>query len=89
MLFFDYICGCRMHLSFIVLLGVLDDFTFCLIDYLFFVLDTSCFILDLFDFFMLINRLTYLRLRGIAILDLYDLLFNSLSGVLARSCGIL
>jgi NADH:ubiquinone oxidoreductase subunit D len=88
MTFFDYVCGVRMHLAFICLCGVLDDFTFGCLDFLFFLI-SSCFLLcDLVDHFVLTNRFVYLRLRGLTCLSFWDLCFNSLSGLLARCVGL-
>jgi len=47
------------------------------------------FVIELFDFLCVNNRIGYLRLRGIGLLDLYDISYNSISGVLARSVGLL
>jgi len=89
MTFFDYVCGVRMHLAFICLCGVLDDFTFGLLDFLFFLLVTNFFFCDLCDLLLVNNRLFYLRLRGLSLFSFWDLCFNSLSGVFARSCGLM
>ena len=89
MTFFDYVCGCRMHLAFICLCGCLDDFTFGLLDFLFFIIVTNLFLLDLLDLMVCSNRFFYLRLRGLSLFSFWDICFNSLSGVLARSCGLL
>ena len=87
--FFDYVCGCRMHVAFICLCGCLDDLSFGLLDYVLFVCLSCMFLLELFDLLLLNNRISYLRLRGISLLVLWDLCFNSVSGVLARSVGLL
>jgi len=89
MTLFDYVCGCRMHLAFICLCGCLDDFTFGLLDFLFFCLSTNFFLVDLLDLLVCNNRMFYLRLRGISFFSFWDLCFNSLSGFNARSCGLL
>jgi len=47
------------------------------------------FLCDLLDVICVVNRIAYIRLRGIALFDLFDVLFNSISGVIARSVGIL
>jgi NADH:ubiquinone oxidoreductase subunit D len=67
MTFFDYVCGCRMYLAFICLCGCLDDFTFGLLDFLFFIIVTNFFLLDLLDLMVCINRFFYLRLRGLSL----------------------
>jgi NADH:ubiquinone oxidoreductase subunit D len=67
MTFFDYVCGCRMHLSFICLCGCLDDFTFGLLDFLFFIIVTNLFLLDMLDLMVCSNRFFYLRLRGLSL----------------------
>nr|QMU23866.1 putative NADH dehydrogenase subunit 7 [Trypanosoma lewisi] len=88
MTFFDLCCGCRMHLCFMVLLGILDDFVFGFVDFLILLIISCLFIMDCYDLLFVGNRLFYLRLRGLSFFDLYDLLFNSLSGVLSRSLGM-
>jgi len=67
MTFFDFTCGCRMHLAFICLLGLLDDISFGLIDYVLFLCFTLIFLIDLLDLFICNNRISYLRLRGISL----------------------
>jgi len=88
MTFFDLCCGCRMHLAFMVLLGVLDDFAYCCIDFLFGLFSTLSILIDMLDFLCMSNRLFYLRLRGFANIDLYDCFYNSLSGCFVRSLGM-
>jgi len=78
-----------MHLCFICLCGVLDDFTLCVLDFLVFLVFTCFSFLDILDLCVVNNRLFYLRLRGLSVFCFWDLCFNSLSGVLARSCGML
>jgi len=34
--FFDFVCGCRMHLAFFCVCGVLDDFSCGVYDFCFF-----------------------------------------------------
>jgi len=41
-----------------------------------------------FDIVVLMNRIAYVRLRGIALVDIFDIVFNSISGLLARGCGL-
>lgn len=77
-----------MHLAFIVLYGVVDDFTYGCFDFFYFVVTTTLFFLDLLDFMLVCNFFFMIRLRGFAILDCYDIFFNSISGVLSRSCGL-
>jgi len=77
-----------MHLAFFVVCGVLDDFVIGLIDFLFFMLNSLIFLLDVFDIVVLMNRIAYVRLRGIALVDIFDIVFNSISGLLARGCGL-
>ncbi len=89
MTFFDYVCGCRMHCAFICLLGCLDDISFSLLEYVLFLIRSNLFLLELFDSVCINNKITYLRLRGIGVFDFYDISYNSISGVLARSCGLL
>lgn len=88
MTFFDLCCGCRMHLAFMCLLGLLDDFVFGFIDFLLMLCISCLFVLDLYDLLFIGNRLLYLRLRGLAFFDVYDLCFNSISGCLSRSLGM-
>ena len=81
MTFFDLCVGCRMHLAFMVFLGLLDDFVFGFCDFLSLLLLTMIFLLDLYDLFVFGNRVFYLRLRGLSYFDLYDLCFMILDGV--------
>jgi len=67
MTFFDFICGCRMHLCFICLCGVLDDFTLCVLDFFVFLCFTVFSFLDILDLSVCNNRLFYLRLRGLSV----------------------
>jgi NADH:ubiquinone oxidoreductase subunit D len=78
-----------MHLAYFCLCGVLDDFSIGLIDFLLFLTYSLIFICELFDIVCISNRIAYIRLRGIALLDIYDVSFNSISGLLARSTGLL
>ena len=66
--------------------GVLDDVSLCY-DLIYSSIETSIVICDSFDLLFALNRISYLRLRGIALLDWLDLQFNSVSGVLLRSIG--
>jgi NADH-quinone oxidoreductase subunit D len=68
MTFFDFTCGCRMHLAYFCICGVFDDFSFALIDFIVFLCYSSLFLIDLYDIFCFINRICYLRLRGISLL---------------------
>lgn len=77
-----------MHLAFMVLLGILDDFVFGFVDFLLLLVISCLFIMDCYDLLFVGNRLFYLRLRGLSFFDLYDLCFNSLSGILSRSLGM-
>jgi NADH:ubiquinone oxidoreductase subunit D len=88
MTFFDLCCGVRMHLAFMCLCGLLDDFVFGFCDFFLMLIITILFLVDLYDLFVLGNRLFYLRLRGLSYFDLYDLIFMSISGVLSRSLGM-
>jgi hypothetical protein len=86
--FFDFTCGCRMHVAYFCLCGVFDDLSFGLLDFVLFFVCTCLFLLDLYDLLCVNNRISYLRLRGISLLCIWDLCFNSISGVLSRSCGL-
>lgn len=88
MTFFDLCCGCRMHLAFMCLLGLLDDFLYGFIDFCCMLCISCLFVLDLYDILFIGNRLFYIRLRGLHFFDIMDLCFNSCSGVLARSLGM-
>jgi len=87
MVVFDFCCGCRMHLALFCLCGVCDDFSFGVVEFLLFLCLSCMFLLDVFDLFVLNNRIAYCRLRGICLFDLFDVLFNSISGVLLRCVG--
>ena len=86
--FFDFTCGCRMHVAYFCLCGVFDDLSFGLLDFILFFVCTCLFLLDLYDLLCVNNRICYLRLRGISLLCVWDLCFNSISGVLSRSIGL-
>jgi len=88
MLLFDLCCGCRMHLAFICILGLLDDFVFGFCDFLLLILLSNMNLLCMLDLLFINNRLFFLRLRGLAIFSLFDIVFNSISGCLSRSCGM-
>jgi len=89
MVFFDYVCGVRLHVAYISLVGVFDDFSFGLLDYVFYILSSCFFVLDLFDFGIVNSRFVYLRFRGLSFVDLLDVFCMSISGVLLRSVGLL
>jgi len=78
---------CIWH--FFCVCGVLDDFGCGVYDFLFFLIFSVLFLLEIFDLVCLMNRIAYLRLRGIALVDVFDVLFGSVSGVVARGCGLL
>lgn len=88
MLFLDLCCGCRMHCAFVCFLGLVDDFTFCLIDFLCFLLVSVTVCLVLIDFVLVGQRILFLRLRGVACVGLYDFFWLGLSGCFARCVGI-
>jgi len=77
-----------MHLAFFVLGGLFDDFLFGFYDFCFVLFFSLLLYIDILCFFTTINRIFFVRLRGLAIFFLYDLLFMSLSGVLSRALGI-
>jgi len=78
-----------MHCAFICLLGCLDDLSYSIIEYVLFLIKSNLFLLELLEVLCVGNRIVYLRLRGIGLLDIYDISFNSISGLLARACGLL
>lgn len=88
-LLFDFLCGCRMHCAFLLVCGVLDDFCCGFIDYCLFICFGFVFLMDILDCILLLNRLAYIRLRGVAVFDLFDVCCNSISGGVARSVGLL
>jgi len=77
-----------VHLAFLVLVGLLDDFVFGFVDFLYSCIISSLFLIDIYELLILQNRTFYIRLRGLSILDVYDLSFLSCSGVLSRSLGL-
>lgn len=87
-LFFDLSCGTRMHLAFMVIMGVLDDIALNMLDFVYSVLVSSLFTVEIFEQLVINNRLFYMRLRGLALLDVYDISFLGCSGVLSRSVGV-
>lgn len=88
MTFFDLCAGCRMHLAFLCIYGLFDDFSFGMLDFLYLISCTMLYLIDIIDFICCSNVIFILRLRGLAIFDLYDISFTSCSGCLARSVGI-
>lgn len=82
-------CGCRMHVAFFCICGVFEDLSCGLIDFLLLLLTSLIFLCEMFDFVCVNNRLGYVRLRGIALLDIFDVMFNSISGCVLRSVGLL
>lgn len=65
---FDFICGVRMHVAYMTIGGVIDDL-FLLYDLIYSSLETSLLVCDCFDLLFSLNRVIYLRLRGVALLD--------------------
>jgi NADH:ubiquinone oxidoreductase subunit D len=57
-----------MHVAFMSVGGVLDDVAL-VYDLIYNCLETSIIICDCFDLLFTTNRIVYLRLRGIALLD--------------------
>lgn len=88
MTFFDFVCGSRLHLCIFFLLGLFDDLVCFFEDFFFCLIISLFFCLDLFDYFIFNNRIFYTRLRGLGIIDIFDINFLGVSGVLARSSGI-
>ena len=84
---FDLICGVRMHVSFICIGGVLDDLIM-LYDVINNSIESSIIICDSYDLLFTNNRIIYVRLRGVALMDWSDIHYNSISGVLLRSTGL-
>lgn len=78
-----------MHLAFMVLLGLLDDFIYGFIDFLFCCMISCMFLIDIYESLLVHNRIFYIRLRGLSLLDLFDVSFLSCSGLLSRSVGII
>jgi len=83
---FDLVCGVRMHVAFLSVGGVLDDLSFCY-EIIYSSIETSLVMCDIYDLIFTSNRIIYLRLRGIALLDWCDIQYNSISGVLLRAIG--
>lgn len=78
-----------MHVAFFVICGLLDDFSFGVVDFFLFFLLCLVFVLDVFDVICLMNRIAYCRLRGLALLDCFDIVYNSVSGCMLRCCGLM
>jgi len=78
-----------MHVAYICVGGVLDDLSFMLIDYIMCVCVSVLIVLDLIDVVILNNRILYLRLRGLCLVDINDICFYSISGVMIRCVGCL
>jgi len=57
-----------MHVAYISIGGVLDDISL-IYDSIYSCLETSIVVCDSFDLLFTNNRIAYLRLRGIALLD--------------------
>lgn len=78
-----------MHCAYFCVCGVLDDLSCGLFDFLFLIVFGFVFLCDLLDVVCVVNRIAFIRLRGVALFDVFDIVFNSISGVLARSCGFM
>lgn len=65
---FDLVCGVRMHVAFMTIGGVLDDLSL-IYDVVYGCMETSIVVCDSFDILFTTNRIVYLRLRGVALLD--------------------
>lgn len=78
-----------MHVAYICIGGVLDDLSFMLIDYIMCIVVSIIIILDLLDIVIVNNRILYLRLRGLCLVDINDICFYSISGVMIRCVGYL
>jgi len=89
MTFFDLLCGTRMHLAIFVICGLLDDFCVFFVDFVYLFIINCTIFFDYLDLFCVCNRLFYLRLRGLSVFDLYDIICFSISGVLSRCTGII
>lgn len=57
-----------MHVAFLSVGGVLDDLSFCY-EIIYSSIETSLVMCDIYDLIFTSNRIIYLRLRGIALLD--------------------
>jgi len=89
MVFFDFVCGCRMHCAYFCVLGCVDDVGMAGVEYVYYMMVTNGWVLEMFDWLCVGSRLVYLRLRGIGVVDVYDVLYCSVSGVMGRSTGVL
>jgi len=89
MIIFDWISGVRMHVAYVCVGGVLDDLSFMLLDYCNCCVCSVLIVLDLLDIVIVNNRILYLRLRGLCLVDLNDISFYSISGVMIRCVGCL
>jgi len=87
--FFDIICGSRMHVGYLTIGGVVSGITQETSLILYNLNKTILGLFDLLEQFSSHNRVLYLRLRGIGIFNIIDIANNSISGVLARSTGVL
>lgn len=88
MVVFEWVSGVRMHVAYMCIGGVMDDISSCLLDYVGGVLGSVLCILDVMEHVLINNRIVYLRLRGMCLLDYMDSSLFSVSGVLLRSLGL-
>jgi len=70
-------------------LGCVDDVGVAGVEYVYWMVVTNGWVLEMFDWLCVGNRVVYLRLRGIGVLDVYDVQYGSVSGVMGRSTGVL
>jgi len=78
-----------MHVAYICIGGVLDDLSFMILDYINCIVVSVLMLLELLDVVIVNNRIAYLRLRGLCIIDMNDISIYSVSGVMIRCIGVL
>jgi len=86
---FDYLSGVRMHVSYLCIGGISDDLFITCLDYVALSMESCSVVIDILDLCFCVNRILYTRLRGIALIGIIDVSCNSVSGILARSTGLL
>jgi NADH-quinone oxidoreductase subunit D len=85
---FEWVSGVRMHVAYLCIGGLLDDLNVTNIDFLNTITTTTELIWTLIEITVVTNRILYLRLRGLAILDYEDINACGITGILLRATGL-
>jgi len=85
---FEWMSGVRMHVAYLCVGGVLDDLNISNLDFINSTILTTELIWTLVEITVVANRILYLRLRGLAIIDYEDISSLGISGILLRATGL-